>query len=203
MGGVDALDRVAILVHVVRAQDREAEDVEREGARLPGFVEDRLVALPLDRAEAAHAAETVNAVHASLHTAPITAGPAASAARRPPAPPRPPFVTDSERMPEPAARCWSCNGPIDDADRYCRHCGQGRGAALAWYYRPFWIVVLALTALGPFVLPLVWRTPRLDRPAKWVATIVVLVVSAYLAWEFVATVRQLGDLLGGGDVSLT
>jgi len=98
--------------------------------------------------------------------------------------------------------CWSCRRPIDRTDLYCRYCGQGQGSALTWYYRPLWIAVLALTALGPFVLPLVWRTPRLDRAGKWVASIVILVVTGWLAWEFVATLRQLGELLGG-DATLT
>jgi hypothetical protein len=105
-------------------------------------------------------------------------------------------------MTEPST-CWSCRGPIDRADRYCRHCGQGQGDALTWYYRPAWILVLALTALGPFVLPLVWRTPRLDRTSKWVVSIAILAFTAWLGWELLATLRQLGDLLGGGDVSLT
>ena len=99
-------------------------------------------------------------------------------------------------MQELPAGCWSCGGAIDRTDLYCRHCGQGQGAALAWYYRPFWIAVLALTALGPFVLPLVWRTPRLDRTGKWVASIVVLAVSGYIAWEFLVTLQRVGEILG-------
>src|SRR5206468_7320801 len=38
-------------------------EVEREDAALPLFVEDRLVGLRVDRAEALHAAEVVGAVH--------------------------------------------------------------------------------------------------------------------------------------------
>ena len=98
-------------------------------------------------------------------------------------------------VPDLNATCWSCGGAVDASDRYCRHCGQGQGAFLAWYYRPLWIALLALTALGPFVLPLVWRTPRLDRTGKWVASIAILAICGYLAWEFVITVREIGRLL--------
>jgi hypothetical protein len=94
-------------------------------------------------------------------------------------------------------RCWSCGHSIDADDRYCRHCGQGQGAFLTWYYRPVWIVLLALTALGPFVLPLVWRTPRLDRTSKVIASVVVVVVCGYLGWQFVITLREIGRLLSG------
>jgi len=100
------------------------------------------------------------------------------------------------------ATCWSCGGAIDDADRYCRHCGQGRGAALAWYYRPLWIAVLTLTALGPFALPLVWRTPRLDRTGKWAASLVIILLTAWIGWELLETLRRLGSLLDS-DISLT
>lgn len=96
---------------------------------------------------------------------------------------------------EHSVRCWRCDHPIDAADRYCRRCGQGQGAWLPWYYRPLGILVLALTALGPFVLPLVWRTPRLDRRGRWVATAFVLAVSGYILWEMVVAFRELGRIL--------
>jgi hypothetical protein len=96
----------------------------------------------------------------------------------------------------PAVRCWSCQQPIGPEDHYCRTCGQGQGAYLPWHYRPFWILVLAFTALGPFVLPLVWRTPRFDRHARWAVTIVVVAITGYVTWELVSTVRELGSLFG-------
>lgn len=76
-------------------------------------------------------------------------------------------------------RCWRCAHPIDDVDRYCRACGEGQGRFLAWYYRPVWIVLLALTALGPFALILVMRTPRLGAAAKWLMSLALL---AFFAW---------------------
>ena len=55
--------------------------------------------------------------------------------------------------------------------------------------------MLALTALGPFVLPLVWRTPRLDRTAKWIATLLVLGLTAYIGWQLSISVSELQDFL--------
>jgi hypothetical protein len=92
-------------------------------------------------------------------------------------------------------RCWNCDHPVAPDDRYCAYCAQGQGAFLRWYYRPFWIAVLALTALGPFVLPLVWRTPRLDRTAKWIATLLVLGLTAYIGWQLSISVSELQDFL--------
>jgi len=91
--------------------------------------------------------------------------------------------------------CWRCGHLIDAADRYCRRCGQGQGAWLPWYYKPIWLVVLGLTVLGPFVLPLVWRTPRLGRTEKWIVSVLLIAIFAYVGLELAAAVRELGRAL--------
>jgi len=94
---------------------------------------------------------------------------------------------------EPAttARCWRCDHPVDPSDRYCRRCGEGQGAWLAWYYRPLWILVLALTALGPFAVVLIMRTPRLSPAAKWLAGLALVALFAYLGWDLWTTTKAL------------
>ncbi len=95
------------------------------------------------------------------------------------------------------ARCWNCAWEIDSRDRFCRQCGQGQGAWIPWYYRPLALVLLAFTVLGPFALPLVWRTPYLGRAAKWVASIGLVVVTGYVGWRLTVTLGELGDVLTG------
>ena len=90
-------------------------------------------------------------------------------------------------------RCWRCDGAVDSSDRFCRHCGEGQGPALAWYYRPLWIALLALTALGPFAVILIWRTPRLGRSAKWLASVALIGFSAWIAWQLVVDVQSVLD----------
>ena len=63
MGRIHAFDGVAILIDVVGTEHADAEKVQREGDSLPVFVENGLVALDLDRTEAVHSSEVVNAVH--------------------------------------------------------------------------------------------------------------------------------------------
>ena len=87
-------------------------------------------------------------------------------------------------------RCWSCDHAVDREDRYCRWCGQGQQAFVAWYYRPLWIAILSLTMLGPFALPLIWRTPRLSRSAKWLASAALVALCAWVGWGFVVEVRR-------------
>lgn len=91
------------------------------------------------------------------------------------------------------ARCWSCDRRIDPADRYCRFCGQGQGGSVAWYYRPVWIILLAATALGPFAILLVMRSPLLGRGAKWVLSIAILVFFVYVGWRMIVDVQDLLD----------
>jgi hypothetical protein len=94
-----------------------------------------------------------------------------------------------------AEPCWSCTQPLDAADHYCRYCGNGQGRFLQWYYRPLWIMVLTVTALGPLSLGLVWRTPRLGRAGRWIATLVILSMTAYLGYQLWQTLRMVRSLL--------
>lgn len=104
-----------------------------------------------------------------------------------------PIVTGNE----PRVCCWNCNRDVDSDDRYCRRCGQGQGAWIPWYYRPLAMALLAITVLGPFTLPLVWRTPHLSRGAKWIASLVLVAVTGYVGWQLAVTLGELGDALTG------
>jgi hypothetical protein len=53
-----------------------------------------------------------------------------------------------------------------------------------------------VTALGPFSLFLVWRTPRLGRAGRWIATVVIVGVTVYLGHQLWQTLRVLHRLLG-------
>jgi predicted nucleic acid-binding Zn ribbon protein len=99
--------------------------------------------------------------------------------------------------------CWSCGAAVDPHDRFCRRCGQAQERFVAWYYRPFWIVVLSLTVLGPFALPLIWRTPQLGRRGKWVASLALIGLCAWIGWGFVVEVRRFFDQYQAGDELLS
>ena len=70
-----------------------------------------------------------------------------------------------------------------------------RAASFEWYYQPLWIMVLTVTALGPLSLFLVWRTPRLGRTGRWMATVVIVGVTAYLGHQLWQALRVLHGLL--------
>jgi hypothetical protein len=106
-------------------------------------------------------------------------------------------------MVETPTACWSCHRALDPDDRYCRRCGQGQGAFVAWYYRPLWIALLAFTALGPFALLLIWRTPRLGTSGKWIASLALIAVSVWIGWGFAVEFRRAFEVLQNGDELLS
>jgi hypothetical protein len=62
--------------------------------------------------------------------------------------------------------------------------------SVPWYYQPVWIILLTFTVLGPFGLPLIWKTPKMSRGLKialasiTLAFTVVLVYAAYWVMAF-------------------
>jgi RsiW-degrading membrane proteinase PrsW (M82 family) len=57
------------------------------------------------------------------------------------------------------------------------------------------MALLAVTALGPFVLPLIWRTPLLGRTGKWIGTLLVVAVTAWVCWQLSIGLREVEQLL--------
>jgi hypothetical protein len=52
------------------------------------------------------------------------------------------------------------------------------------WYLTRWFVLLMLTplALGPFALPLLWKSPRFSRTAKWLLTLFTMGWTLWLIW---------------------
>ena len=90
---------------------------------------------------------------------------------------------------------------MGEAATFCPHCGQRLDAGSAWFYDPLWIVVLALTVLGPFALLLVWKSTRLSATGKAFLATAILVYTGlcvFLMYRVVAL--QLEHLSEFSDV---
>lgn len=87
--------------------------------------------------------------------------------------------------------CRKCRQGIGAADAFCKHCGTRQQVSDPFYYHPVWILVLALTVLGPFALGLVWRS-RVMSPAT--KAVLAAIIVAYSAVTFYS-VYVLGDIL--------
>jgi hypothetical protein len=65
-----------------------------------------------------------------------------------------------------------------------------------WYHRPWCVLLMLFVVMGPFGLPLLWRSAFFGERAKQVLTVAVLVYTAALLWETVVAVRDVMDALG-------
>lgn len=92
--------------------------------------------------------------------------------------------------------CWTCGASVEPSDRFCRGCGMGQGTNMSWYYEPVWIAVLTLFALGPFSLPLVWRSPKLSKEGRLAFTGFIAFFTLYLLFSVKRSVDLLRSMLG-------
>ncbi len=53
----------------------------------------------------------------------------------------------------------------------------GSELEVKWYYKPIWVII-AILALGPLALPLVWLSPAFKKWLKVTISILVLVLTA-------------------------
>jgi len=106
--------------------------------------------------------------------------------------------TESGTPPHWPVPCLKCRRPIGDTDAYCKHCGARQQNTEAFYYHPVWILVLALTVLGPFALALVWRSRVMSTTTKGILAAIILVYTAftfYSAYKLFAILYEHFSLL--------
>ena len=60
-----------------------------------------------------------------------------------------------------------------------------------WYLNPIVVLLLLFFVLGPFGLPLLYRSPHFGKTWKKILTIIVIVYTAYLVYETVVIVRMM------------
>lgn len=95
--------------------------------------------------------------------------------------------------------CERCRGVLDADDNYCRRCGtptahvaglssdglrsmpHGEKKSKAWE-NPWVVLSLLFFVLGPFALPLLWRSSRFSPLWKNVLTVLVLALTVFLIW---------------------
>jgi len=65
-----------------------------------------------------------------------------------------------------------------------------------WYLRPINVVLLLFFVLGPFGLPLLYRSPKFSKTLKIILTAVVMIYTSYLIFASLEIARELYKRLG-------
>jgi hypothetical protein len=60
-----------------------------------------------------------------------------------------------------------------------------------WYLRPVSVILSLFFVLGPFGLPLLYKSPRFSRTSKIILTIAVVIYTSYLIFISLEIVREL------------
>ncbi len=65
-----------------------------------------------------------------------------------------------------------------------------------WYLRPMGVVLLLFFVLGPFGLPLLYKSPTFSKTLKIILTIAVIIYTFYFIFASLEIARQLYSRMG-------
>jgi len=73
---------------------------------------------------------------------------------------------------------------------------QTKDEKTKWYLKPVIVILLLFFVLGPFGLPLLYKSPKFSRGLKIVLTIVVIIYTSYLIFASLKLGKELYSRIG-------
>lgn len=67
---------------------------------------------------------------------------------------------------------------------------DNRKEEVKWYFKPWAVILLLFLVLGPFGLPLLYKSPRFHRTWKVILTILTILYTWYLVVVTIESVRE-------------
>jgi len=65
-----------------------------------------------------------------------------------------------------------------------------------WYLRPISVILLLFFVLGPFGLPLLYKSPKFSKTLKIILTMGIIIYTSYLIFALLEIARQLYSRMG-------
>ena len=66
---------------------------------------------------------------------------------------------------------------------------------IKWYFRPVPVLVLLFVVIGPFALPLLYKSPHFNKFWKVLLTIVVVIFTCYLIWASIKIWKRMSEVI--------
>ena len=67
---------------------------------------------------------------------------------------------------------------------------------IRWYLKPVSVILLLFFVLGPFALPLLYKSPKFNKASKIILTITVIIYTSYLVYASLKIGREVYKEMG-------